>query len=152
MLSADLHLDSISQFPNVRAFHSRFSLTSCLLSNFDPKVPIRLRTLEVQGCNITVLSNFLLAFQGLRDLDIMVSPDEDYLDSAPILHHAATLKRLALWKLVDPPGRGPMIMPTPFPLMKSLGVGLEQLEELCAALTQEYDPFQENHFPGLKLL
>ncbi|KAF3313117.1 hypothetical protein TWF173_006290 [Orbilia oligospora] len=152
MFSKYISLESISQFPNLRALHSRFFLSSTLLSNFDPKVPIRLKTLEVQGCSIEILSNFLLAFKGLQDLDVLVLLAEDYPDPAPILHHAETLKRLVLWRVVRPSGRLPRLAPIPFALMRSLGKGLGRLEEFCATLPQEYDPFEGNLFPELKLL
>ncbi|KAF3206252.1 hypothetical protein TWF192_000984 [Orbilia oligospora] len=152
ILSKHLNLESISQFPNLRAFHSRFFLSSTLLSNFDPKVPIRLRTLEVQGCSIEILSNFLLAFQGLQDLDVLVLPGEDYPDPVPILHHAETLKRLVLWKVGQPFGRLPRLAPIPFALVRSLGKGLGRLEEFCATIPPEHDPFEGNLFSELKLL
>ncbi|KAF3139646.1 hypothetical protein TWF569_008497 [Orbilia oligospora] len=152
MFSKHISLESISQFPNLRALHSRFFLSSTLLSNFDPKVPIRLKTLEVQGCSIEILSNFLLAFKGLQDLDVLVLLAEDYPDPAPILHHAETLKRLVLWRVVRPSGRLPRLAPIPFTLMRSLGEGLGRLEEFCATLPQEHDPFEGNLFPELKLL
>ncbi|KAK6510667.1 hypothetical protein TWF506_009769 [Arthrobotrys conoides] len=92
-----------------------------------------------------------MAFQGLRNLDVFVSQEEDYLEPAPILHHAETLKRLALWKVVQHNTQIPM-MPIPSSLMKSLGEGLSKLEELCATLPREHDPFEGNRFPKLKLL
>ncbi|KAK6334992.1 hypothetical protein TWF718_010433 [Orbilia javanica] len=152
ILSTQLNLDSISQLPNLRSFHSRCSLTPHLLSNFNPKVPILLKTLEVQGCKIEILSKFLLAFQGLKNLDILALPEEDYLDPTPILHHAATLKRLALWKVVQLNNRAPTMIPIPAPLMKSLGDGLPVLEEFCATLPREHDPFEPNQFQSLTLL
>ncbi|KAK6354071.1 hypothetical protein TWF730_008489 [Orbilia blumenaviensis] len=146
-----LGLESISQFPNLRSLYSRLCLSSRWLSNFDPKVPILLTTLEVQDCIMTVLSKFLLAFQGLVNLDIAVSPGEDYLDDAPILHHAATLKRLVLWKTGRFGRSNQGLMPIPLPLMRSLGKGLERLQEFCALIPQATWTARSGFYPKASL-
>ncbi|KAK6511598.1 hypothetical protein TWF481_000513 [Arthrobotrys musiformis] len=151
-LFAALSLESISQLPNLRALHSRFFLTTRLIVNFDPRVPILLQTLEVWWCNMRLLSKFLLAFQGLVNLDILVPQPEDFIDAAPILHHATSLRSLALWKVRSIATQGPFMVPMPHSLMMSLGKGLQKLEEFCATLHPDYDPFKEHLFPNLKLL
>ncbi|KAK6529528.1 hypothetical protein TWF281_008700 [Arthrobotrys megalospora] len=152
-LLTNLNLWSISQLPNIRSLYARVCLSQHLLGNIDPKVPILLTTLDVQGCTTRILSEFLLAFQGLRNLDVLIDSGEDYLQPAPIEHHAATLKRLALWRAGGVLTHSvPGLIPIPPSLMASLGDELKVLEEFCAPVPREHDPFEGRRFPALKLI
>ncbi|EPS40643.1 hypothetical protein H072_5447 [Dactylellina haptotyla CBS 200.50] len=146
-------LDGIQQLPNLTALYARDnSHIMKLLYNFDPVIPIRLTILHIDMCAGPVLSRFLLAFQGLVDLDIYLSLDEKYyIPAAPIVNHNKTLRRLGLYMKA---GNLRVAEPLPEQLMYELGRSLPDLEELCAPLLAmgKYDPFARDRFPGFKFL
>ncbi|KAJ6259709.1 hypothetical protein Dda_5347 [Drechslerella dactyloides] len=136
-----LKLQRLSQLPNLKSLYARNNIEGMrLLRHIDPAVPIRLTTLHVDCCRNEILSDFLHAFQGLVDLDIVTSAQEDYTSARPIINHSATLRRLSIRN------------PIPIGLLHSLGDHLDKLEELCATLCKSDDPFSKGRFPNLRLL
>ncbi|KAK6344250.1 hypothetical protein TWF696_007892 [Orbilia brochopaga] len=153
-----LKLERISQLPNLTSLYARSNLDGMrLLKHFDPAVPIRLTTLHVECCRNDILADFLYAFQGLVDLDIVVSAQQEYISARPIIHHKESLRRLSIRSAKRPQlGNGSFMYgtdPLPLGLMRSLGDYLQNLEEFCATLAKfQEDPFEGSRFPNARLL
>ncbi|KAF3922665.1 hypothetical protein ABW21_db0202560 [Orbilia brochopaga] len=152
-----LKLERISQLPNLTSLYAPNRTENMrFLKYWSPDIPIRLTTLHVDCCRNDVLIDFLFAFQGLVDLDIVMSPWEESFNARPIIHHKETLRRLSIRsieKMVA--GHGCSMYgtePISAELMRTLGDYLDNLEELCVTLCGTGDPFDKFRFKNLRLL